>query len=173
MRIDQNFSSATQEEKELYLAAGHACLAVRSNSMSDWADASAHLASAPPPDTEHCMNAAVRRLVTALLAAHGEHPTEQVRVIDPPARTTACPYRFDGFAPRSGPTAGGTKVRLFGDGFWLEHQLYVGDEPVTLSYEDGGYYFVTPPTDTSGAVTLTFNPGAHQLSPPYPFTYLG
>lgn len=51
VRIDQNFSSATQEEKELYLAAGHACLAVRSNSMSDWADASAHLASAPPPDT--------------------------------------------------------------------------------------------------------------------------
>ncbi len=167
---DSNFSGTDPQVKDLYLAAGHACLAAADNNESEWRDATRYLAAAHAPDD--CFSSGVRRLVTALLAAHAATPATIPMVVTPKSGATSCPYALTGFTPSSGPTSGHYTITLQGEGFWFTEKVHFGTQNLEVDEDETGAYVLNiPAADKPGPVTVSVGSGPYLRTAPHPFTY--
>lgn len=102
-----------------------------------------------------------------MLACTGEvahHP-------DPDTDSAVAEFAISALDPDAGPAAGGTFVRISGNGFTTATEVAVGEEPCAeTTFLSSVEIFCTTPPGSAGEVALTVSEGGESAG--LPFTYL-
>ncbi|UVJ41464.1 hypothetical protein [Arthrobacter sp. CJ23] len=166
--LEQSLQGA--DDAEPWKAAAAVCRALQSGAQRDWDTAGAAVAAAPSVTDASCLERTVATVSAAVVAYHRAHPG--LALTPEPGTGEACPRHLSGLtvvdaglkpvpglSRPSGPSSGGTVVRL--DGYYVRvDEVKVDGETAFLERPSGGgdyetLYLTMPPAEGKESIRIT------------------